>query len=280
MKKNVASQKVVVYAYDSVTGAAKASDSGNFTDTVSKDGASFSGGGGSYVEIGNGYYTYAPTQAETNCDIFILHTTSSTASIEVEDIVIYTDADLNAKIDTIDGIVDSILVDTGTTLDGKINTIDTLCDAIVPIITAILVDTSTTLEGKIDVIDGIVDNILVDTGTTLDGKIDTIDGIVDSILVDTGTTLDGKIDTIDGIVDAILVDTGTTGVALTSAGLNGISIDGKTLPEALKLIAAVLCGQVEGTGTGTEVFKGLDAATTRVTSSVDSSGNRTSVTYG
>jgi hypothetical protein len=258
MKKNVASQKVVVYAYDSVTGAAKASDSGNFTDTVSKDGASFSGGGGSYVEIGNGYYTYAPTQAETNCDIFILHTTSSTASIEVEDIVIYTDADLNAKIDTIDGIVDSILVDTGTTLDGKINTIDTLCDAIVPIITAILVDTSTTLEGKIDVIDGIVDNILVDTGTTLDGKIDTI----------------------DGIVDAILVDTGTTGVALTSAGLNGISIDGKTLPEALKLIAAVLCGQVEGAGTGTEVFKGLDAATTRVTSSVDSSGNRTSVTYG
>ena len=185
MKKNVASQKGVVYAYDSVTGAAKTGDSGNFTKTVSKDGASFSSGGGSFTEIANGYYTYAPTQAETNCDTFILHTTSSTASIEIEGVVIYTDADLNAKIDTIDGIVDSILVDTGT-----------------------------------------------------------------------------------------------TGVALTSAGLDSVTIDGKTLPEALKLIAAVLCGQVEGAGTGTEVFKGLDAATTRVTSSVDSSGNRTAVVYG
>tara|TARA_R100000458_G_C8277677_1_gene253298 strand:- start:644 stop:1399 length:756 start_codon:yes stop_codon:yes gene_type:complete len=251
MKKNVASQKVVVFAYDSITGAGKTGDSGNFTKTVSKDGASFSSGGGSFTEIANGYYTYAPTQAETNCDIFIMHVTSSTASVEVEDVVIYTDADLNAKIDTIDGIVDSILVDTGTTLDGKIDTID-----------------------------GIVDNILVDTGTTLDGKIDTIDGIVDAILVDTGTTLDGKINTIDTVVDSILEDTGTTGVALTAAGLNGITIDGKTLPEALQLIAAVLCGQVSGAGTGTEVFKGLDASTTRVTVAVDSSGNRTSVTYG
>ena len=251
MKKNVASQKVVVYAYDSVTGAAKTGDSGNFTDTVSKDGAAFSSGGGSFTEIANGYYTYAPTQAETNCDVFILHVTSSTASIEVEDVVIYTDAGLSTDVSAINILATSILQDTGTTLNGKIDTIDSNVDA-----------------------------ILVDTGTTLDGKIDTIDGIVDAILVDTGTTLDGKINTIDGIVDSILEDTGTTGVTLTSAGLNNISIDGKTLPEALKLIAAVLCGQVEGAGTGTEVFKGLDAATTRVTSSVDSSGNRTSVTYG
>lgn len=41
-----------------------------------------------------------------------------------------------AKIDTIDGIVDDILEDTGTTLDG--------------IVDAILVDTGTTLDGKID----------------------------------------------------------------------------------------------------------------------------------
>ena len=35
-----------------------------------------------------------------------------------------------AKVDVVDGIVDSILVDTGTTLDGKLDTIDTVVDSI------------------------------------------------------------------------------------------------------------------------------------------------------
>ena len=161
-------------------------------------------------------------------------------------------------INTIDSIVDSILVDTGTTLNDKIDVIDGIVDAI-------LVDTGTTLEGKIDTIDGIVDAILVDTGTTLDNAIGVTSDRVASILTDTGTTL-------DTIVDAILVDT----TALTSASF----ADGKSLAQAIQIIAAAVSGRVSGAGTGTETFLGMDEATTRITITVDSDGNRSDISYG
>lgn len=56
-------------------------------------------------------------------------------------------------------------------------------------------------------------------------------------------------------------------------------IDGKGTAEALKIISAVMAGEISGAGSGTEVFKGLDGSTTRATVTVDTSGNRTGVTY-
>jgi hypothetical protein len=58
------------------------------------------------------------------------------------------------------------------------------------------------------------------------------------------------------------------------------AIDGKTPREALRIIAATTAGKVSGAGTGTEVFKGLDGTTTRVTVTTDEDSNRTQVTYG
>lgn len=57
-------------------------------------------------------------------------------------------------------------------------------------------------------------------------------------------------------------------------------IDGKTLVEASKYIAASAAGKLSGAGTGTEVLKGLDGTTTRITATVDASGNRTAITLG
>lgn len=54
---------------------------------------------------------------------------------------------------------------------------------------------------------------------------------------------------------------------------------GVTPAKALQRIGAVAAGKISGAGTGTEVFLGLDGATTRVTVTVDSSGNRTAVVY-
>jgi hypothetical protein len=56
---------------------------------------------------------------------------------------------------------------------------------------------------------------------------------------------------------------------------------GITLRKAQRAMAAILAGIVSGAGSGTEVFKALAAAsggTTRVTVTVDSSGNRSAVT--
>lgn len=73
---------------------------------------------------------------------------------------------------------------------------------------------------------------------------------------------------------------GKTGYSLVSTGIDLVLVDGKTIPAALQYIAASTAGKVSGAGTGTETFLGLDAATTRLTITVDSSGNRTAVTYG
>ena len=56
-------------------------------------------------------------------------------------------------------------------------------------------------------------------------------------------------------------------------------IDGKTIVAALKIDSAILAGKISGAGTGTEIFVGLDGVTTRVTVTVDTSGNRTAVVY-
>jgi hypothetical protein len=54
---------------------------------------------------------------------------------------------------------------------------------------------------------------------------------------------------------------------------------GKTLRQAMRIVAAVLAGRVSGAGTGTESFKGLDGSTSRVQVTTDPAGNRTNVNY-
>ena len=58
---------------------------------------------------------------------------------------------------------------------------------------------------------------------------------------------------------------------------NGIETS-VTVRQALKAMAAVLAGTASGGGTGTEVFKSIGGSTTRVTSTVESDGDRTAVT--
>ncbi len=57
------------------------------------------------------------------------------------------------------------------------------------------------------------------------------------------------------------------------------NIDGKTLQQALQIMAAILAGKVSGAGSGQETFKGLDGATDRVQVTTDAAGNRSAVIY-
>lgn len=54
---------------------------------------------------------------------------------------------------------------------------------------------------------------------------------------------------------------------------------GKTLRQAVRIIAAVLAGKISGAGSGTETFLGVDGATQRVQVTTDPAGNRTGVSY-
>lgn len=73
--------------------------------------------------------------------------------------------------------------------------------------------------------------------------------------------------------------TDKTGYSLAASGTDLVLVDGKTLPAALQIIAATTSGKVSGAGTGTETFVGLNGSTTRAITTVDSSGNRTAVSY-
>lgn len=77
--------------------------------------------------------------------------------------------------------------------------------------------------------------------------------------------------------------TGTMGEKLNDAGSGSnpwteVIESGFTAAEILRILAAVLAGKVSGAGLGTETFVGIDGTTDRVVSTVDSNGNRTSVT--
>lgn len=88
MFKNVASQKLVVFAFDSTTNTPKTGDAANITAYVSKDfGAATVLGDTTATEIDStnakGYYLFDLTQAETNADVLTFTAKSSTANIVV-----------------------------------------------------------------------------------------------------------------------------------------------------------------------------------------------------
>lgn len=88
MQKNVASQKLVVFAFDSTTNSPKTGDSANITAYVSKDfGAVTVLGDTTATEMDStnakGYYLFDLTQGETNADALLFSAKSSTSNIVV-----------------------------------------------------------------------------------------------------------------------------------------------------------------------------------------------------
>lgn len=86
MNKNVASQKLIVYVYDSTTNLPKTGDAANLTAYVSKDYGSVTVlGDTSATEMdatnGKGYYLFDLTQAETNADVLLFSCKSTTANM-------------------------------------------------------------------------------------------------------------------------------------------------------------------------------------------------------
>lgn len=88
MLKNVASQKLVVFAFDATTNLPKTGDAANLTAYVSKDfGTVTVLGDTSATEMDSanakGYYLFDLTQSETNADILTFSAKSSTSNIVV-----------------------------------------------------------------------------------------------------------------------------------------------------------------------------------------------------
>lgn len=96
-------------------------------------------------------------------------------------------------------------------------------------------------------------------------------------------TVEGMRDAVWNALSAQYNTTGTMGEKLNDAGSGSNPwtevIEGSyTAAELLRIIAAVLAGQLSGAGTTTITIKGLDEATDRIIATVTSDGDRTSLT--
>jgi len=95
MFKNVGSQKIAVFAWDTVAGAPKTGDAGNITAQISKDGgATAATDDVNPTELdaadAKGVYLFDMLQAETNADLVVLSPVSSTGNIVLEPVFVYT----------------------------------------------------------------------------------------------------------------------------------------------------------------------------------------------
>ena len=92
MFKNVANQGVYIYAHDTAADEPKTGDAANITANISKDGGGVAGtNDANPTEIGGGIYWFDLLQEETNADSISIISSSSTADIQIDPLIVYTD---------------------------------------------------------------------------------------------------------------------------------------------------------------------------------------------
>jgi len=231
MFKNVASQKIPVYAYDSTTGTPKTGDAANLTAYVSKDyGAVTVLGDTSATEMdatnAKGWYLFDLTQAETNADACLFTGKSSTSNIFIVGQLIYTDPPnyTSASIDS-NGRVDVIKI-AGTTQTAR--------DIGASVITAS--GTVTTVSGNVN------------------GSVGSVTGAVGSVTGAVGSVTGLTASNLDATVSSRLATAGYT--APDNASITGIKskTDSLTFTVANKVdsnIKSVNNVTVTGNGAGT-----------------------------
>ena len=244
MKKNVASQVIGAQMVSASDGSAF---TGTVTVYVTRAGAQLIGtvGSGVCVHEGNGFHTYAPSQAETNSD-HIAFTFVGTGAVPAT-VQVYTNfpqtgdtftrlgapvgASISADLVTIDGIVDSILVDTGTTLEGHLtdikgatfNTSQDSLEAIRNNHPANFADMSIELAtGKVSITDSDLANIVAE----IDLSSTTIADIQDRIpTISSAAIFESYLDGSEYFpVDPYQIDFSVSGTALTVRKPNGVTI--------------------------------------------------------
>lgn len=259
MFKNVTSQKVALFAFDTTSGAPKTGDSANITPYVSKDyGTVTVLGTTTATEMdatnAKGWYSFVLTQGETNGDALLFTAKSSTSNITlVGSLIFTTPANFSTLSIDSNGRVDVIKL-AGTTQTAR------------DIGTSVLLSTGTGT-GQLDFTSGVVKvNVTQLLGTAwltpstagtpdvntikIGGTTQTARDIGASVLLSTGTGT-GQLDFTSGVVKTNVTQLlGTAWLTPGTAGtpdVNTLKIGGTT-QTARDIGASVLLSA--GTGTG------------------------------
>jgi len=172
MFKNIASQKIAVFAWDNAAGSEKTGDAGNITAQISIDGAATAATDDTNpTELDStdapGIYIFDMTQAETNGDLIVVYVVSGTSDIVLRPVIIYTKPVMRGTDSA--ALAATALTDT-TWTDAKAGYIDGAISGRSP---ASEYDTEMAR---------ITANVATATSlSTHDGKLDTVDTVVDGI---------------------------------------------------------------------------------------------------
>jgi len=261
MYKNVASQKIAVYAWDGANGVAKTGDAANITAQISKGGAaSAATNDANPTELDAtdhpGVYIFDLTQAETNADLVVITPVSSTTDINFRPSIVYTDpltptkaGYIDHSIATVDTVVDGIQTDLSNATDG-LGALKALIDAAKTVVDAVKAKTDnlpadpaddSDIDAQLATIAGYLDTEIAAILAAVDTEVAAIKAKTDNLPADPAseTNVDAnetKIDTIDTVVDGIktitdnLPDAGALSSLATAAALTTVD----TVVDAIK----------------------------------------------
>ena len=225
MKKNTASQTVGAQLINKTDGSAVTS--GTTTVYVTGDGgtqATGTVGSGAATHEGNGYWTYAPAQAETNYDLAaftFVNTSAITTTIQIYTSFPQT-GDNFARLGAPAGAsVSADIAAVAGYIDTEVGAIKAKTDNLPsdPADASDISSAFSTVNSTLSTIAGYIDTEVA----AIKAKTDNLpsDPADASVVAGLISAVETKVDTIDGIVDAILVDTAEIGAA--GAGLTALA---------------------------------------------------------
>ena len=286
LRKNVASQKIGFCLNAIATGnPVTAGGAGN----VSIDGGAQAACAGTFTHLGTGQWIYAPTQAETNgTNISFAFTGTGAIQVGMTFFTIGYDptvANLPTNVIQVNGTAQTAR-DLGQGIPNAVpGAAGGLFIAGTNAATTVTTSFTTTFTGNLT---GSVGSVTGAVGSVT-GAVGSVTGAVGSVTGNIGGNVVGSVASVTAGV-TVTTNNDKTGYALTSGGntavadamfdeANGVET-GLTMRQSLRLIASTTGGKLSGAGTGTETFRNAVAdAANRVVATVDSSGNRSAITY-
>lgn len=286
MLKNVASQKIALFAFDTTTGAPKTGDAANITAYVDKDWAgvnALTDTSASEVDSTNakGWYLFDVAQAESNADALLFSGKSSTANVSVVGQLIFTRPPnfTKAVIDA-NGLMDATTVKVGPSGSATSQTAgDIMADTndIQARLPAALVS------GRMDSSTGaMAANVLTATAIANDAL--TAAKIADAA-IDAATFAAGAIDASAIASNAIAAAKIATG-AITAAKFAAGAIDAAAIADGAIDAATFASGAIDAAAIAPDAIGSSELAASAVTeiqsglSTLDASGVRSAVGLG
>lgn len=230
MQKNVASQKLIVFAFDATTNLPKTGDAANITAYVSIDyGATTVLGDTSATEQdatnAKGYYLFDLTQGETNGNTLLFSAKSSTANIVV--------VGAPASVQTVPAAFTLVAGATGGLFIAGTNAATTITTGLTTTFTG-------NLTGSVGSVTGAVGSVT--------GAVGSVTGAVGSVTGNVGGNVTGSVGSVVGAVGSV---TGAVGSVTGNVGGNVVGSVASVTATVNADVKKVNAVTVNGDGAGT-----------------------------